>query len=63
MDEKTKVVPVNRHKNGCMFARFDDGHWYAILPDMADAFRKKGAVVSALPDGVGVEEVPQEFLR
>lgn len=63
MNEKTKVVPASRQKNGCMFARFDDGHWYAILPGMADVFRKKGAVVSAFPDGARVEEVQKEFLR
>jgi hypothetical protein len=33
-----------------MFARFGNGHWYAILPNMADALRDSGAVVQAMPD-------------
>jgi hypothetical protein len=39
---------VDEHNHARMFARFGDGHWYAILPGMADGLRKSGAVVQTL---------------
>lgn len=33
-----------------MFAKFGEGHWYAILPGMESSFRKLGAVVQTMPD-------------
>lgn len=35
-------------KTKTMFAKFGDGHWYAILPSMEEAFLKAGAHVSTL---------------
>lgn len=32
-------------KDGRMYARIGDGHWYAILPGMESALRQLGAVV------------------
>lgn len=32
-------------KQQCMFAKFGDGRWYAILPAMETALRKAGAEV------------------
>lgn len=38
----------DKQKHARIFARFGDGHWYAILPGMADGLRKSGAVVQTL---------------
>lgn len=40
-----------------MFAKFGNGRWYAILPEMEDSFRKAGADVSSL----AVEMVAEEL--
>lgn len=61
MNENSNDSPGRAYGNGSMFARFGDGHWYAILPSMAETLRKNGAVVSVLPDGPHVEEVQNSF--
>jgi hypothetical protein len=63
MNEMSESVLEHSNKTGAMFARFGEGHWYAILPSMAATFRKMGAIVSILPDGTHVEEIQNNFLR
>lgn len=55
MNEQSQQLSEPNHKPGRLFARFGDGHWYAILPDMADTFRKLGAAVSTLPESGDME--------
>jgi hypothetical protein len=47
---RSKPMPAleDEQKHSRMFARFGNGHWYAILPSMADALRDSGAVVQAM---------------
>jgi hypothetical protein len=40
-----------------MFAKFGNGRWYAILPEMEESFRKAGADVSSLAVELADEEL------
>jgi len=44
-------------KQQCMFAKFGDGRWYAILPSMETALRNAGAEVCLIPINGGNEEM------
>jgi len=49
-------------KQRTLFARFGDGRWYAILPEMEAGLRKAGAEVSVMPlvdaeEGIAVSGV------
>jgi hypothetical protein len=45
---KPMTALEDEQKHCRMFARFGNGHWYAILPGMADALRNSGAVVQTM---------------
>lgn len=59
MNEKRSEIP----ESGSMFARFGNGHWYAILPSMAEGFRKSGATVSNFPDKPYVQKLNAKTQR
>lgn len=56
MSEKSKQTSEPSVKQQCLFAKFGDGRWYAILPGMELGLRKAGAEVCVMPlDGAAQE--------
>ncbi|MCY0914043.1 hypothetical protein [Massilia antarctica] len=45
MTETQSTVGLAEQKQDAMWAKIDDGRWYAIPPSMAESFRKAGAEV------------------
>lgn len=45
MNERQPAAGSAAQKQGAMWARIDNGRWYAIPSSMAESFRKAGAEV------------------
>lgn len=45
LTNESMSVAMNPERQGRLFVRIEEGHWYASLPEMAAAMKKIGAVV------------------
>jgi hypothetical protein len=56
VSEKSKQISESGVKQQCLFAKFGDGRWYAILPNMETGLCKAGAEVCVMPVAGAMEE-------